>query len=44
LELLDGLKRERELGTPSKDDQKNFRLTAEKVIGPDENLFRIDWV
>jgi paired amphipathic helix protein Sin3a len=29
---------------PTTQDQINSRRNAEKVLGPDENLFRIDWV
>lgn len=44
LQLLEGLKKEREMPEPSVQDQDDLRNIAEKVIGPEENLFRIDWV
>ncbi|KAJ7178645.1 hypothetical protein C8R43DRAFT_974110 [Mycena crocata] len=43
-ELLDVLKRERALACPTTQDLINSRKTAEKVLGPDENLFRVDWL
>ncbi|RDB18702.1 Paired amphipathic helix protein pst1 [Hypsizygus marmoreus] len=43
-DLLEILKRERSLGSPTTQDQINNRRNAEKVLGPDENLFRIDWL
>ena len=43
-ELLELLKKERAHGTLTTQDQINARQNAERVIGPDENLFRIDWV
>lgn len=43
-ELLELLKKERVYGTLSTQDQINSRQNAERVMGPDENLFRIDWV
>lgn len=43
-DLLEGLKRERALVSPTTQDQINTRRNAEKVLGPDENIFRIDWV
>lgn len=43
-ELLEILKKERSLVSPTTQDQKNNRRNAEKVLGPDENMFRIDWV
>lgn len=43
-DLLEILKRERTLVSPTTQDQINSRRNAEKVLGPDENLFRIDWV
>ena len=42
--ILDGLKRERELDTPAVSDLDDIRANVEKAIGPEENLFRIDWV
>ncbi|TRM60347.1 hypothetical protein BD626DRAFT_549673 [Schizophyllum amplum] len=43
-ELLENLKRERSLASPTVQDQINTRRNAEKILGPDENLFRIDWL
>lgn len=43
-ELLEILKRERSLASFTSQDQINSRRSAEKILGPDENLFRIDWV
>ncbi|EMD34640.1 hypothetical protein CERSUDRAFT_116814 [Gelatoporia subvermispora B] len=43
-ELYDLLKRERDLPSPTTQDQINNRRNTEKVIGPDENLFRMDWL
>ena len=43
-ELLENLKRERSIMSPTVQDQINTRHNAEKILGPDENLFRIDWV
>lgn len=43
-DLLEILKRERSLNSPTTQDQINSRRNAEKVLGPDENVFRIDWV
>lgn len=43
-DLLEILKKERALANPTTQDQINSRRNAEKVLGPDENLFRIDWV
>ncbi|KZP17508.1 hypothetical protein FIBSPDRAFT_911970 [Athelia psychrophila] len=43
-ELLELLKKERTHGTLTTQDQINSRQNAERVIGPDENLFRIDWL
>ena len=42
-DLLEVLKKERALLSPATQDQINSRRSAEKVLGPDENLFRIDW-
>ena len=42
--ILDGLKREREMTEPSILDFDALREGVEKVIGSEENLFRIDWV
>ncbi|KAL5498737.1 hypothetical protein ACEPAH_2092 [Sanghuangporus vaninii] len=43
LVLLEGLKREREMGSPTSLDLDEIRANAERVVGPEENLFRIDW-
>ncbi|KAJ3508561.1 hypothetical protein NLJ89_g5689 [Agrocybe chaxingu] len=43
-ELLEYLKRERALPSPTTQDRINSRRHAEKVLGPDENVFRIDWL
>ena len=43
-DLLEYLKRERALIAPTTQDRINSRRNAEKVLGPDENVFRIDWV
>ena len=43
-ELFDNLRREREMISPTPQDWSNSRKSAVKVIGPDENLFRMDWV
>jgi len=43
-DLLDVLKRERALASPTTQDLINSRKNAEKVLGPDENLFRVDWL
>jgi paired amphipathic helix protein Sin3a len=43
-ELLESLKRERSLQAPTTHDRINQRHQAEKVLGPDENVFRIDWL
>ncbi|KAL1743974.1 hypothetical protein HDZ31DRAFT_39684 [Schizophyllum fasciatum] len=43
-ELLENLKRERSVTSPTVQDQINTRHNAEKILGPDENLFRIDWI
>ncbi|KAK2461043.1 hypothetical protein APHAL10511_006984 [Amanita phalloides] len=42
-ELLDILKKDRALVSPTTQDHINSRRNAEKVLGPDENLFRVDW-
>ncbi|KAJ7104329.1 histone deacetylase complex, SIN3 component [Mycena belliarum] len=44
LDLLEILKRERALALPTTQDLLNSRKSAEKVLGPDENLFRVDWL
>jgi len=43
-ELLEHLKRERSLTSPTTQDRINSRRHAEKILGPDENVFRIDWL
>ncbi|KAJ7726062.1 hypothetical protein DFH07DRAFT_246063 [Mycena maculata] len=43
-DLLEVLKRERALVCPTTQDLINSRKNAEKVLGPDENLFRVDWL
>ncbi|KAJ7052531.1 hypothetical protein C8F01DRAFT_1033117 [Mycena amicta] len=43
-DLLDLLKRERVLTSPTSQDLSNSRKAAEDILGPDENLFRIDWL
>ncbi|KAJ2926800.1 hypothetical protein H1R20_g10317, partial [Candolleomyces eurysporus] len=43
-DLLENLKRERSLVAPTTQEQINTRRNAEKVLGPDENIFRIDWL
>jgi len=41
---LELLKKERTHGTLTTQDQINSRQNAERILGPDENLFRIDWL
>lgn len=43
-ELYEFLRRDRELVSPTTQDQINARRNTERVVGPDENIFRIDWV
>ncbi|KAG6893701.1 hypothetical protein C0992_008974 [Termitomyces sp. T32_za158] len=43
-DILEILKKERSLVSPTTQDQINSRRNAEKVLGPDENIFRIDWL
>ena len=43
-DLYDLLRREREIPSPTTQDLINCRRNTERVLGPDENLFRIDWV
>ncbi|KAK0442132.1 histone deacetylase complex, SIN3 component [Armillaria borealis] len=43
-ELLETLKRDRSIPSLTTQDYLNSRHNAEKVLGPDENLFRIDWL
>ncbi|EKM56381.1 uncharacterized protein PHACADRAFT_172101 [Phanerochaete carnosa HHB-10118-sp] len=44
LDLFDQLRRERDLPRPTTQDLTNLRRATEKVIGPDENLFRMVWL
>ncbi|KAJ3535574.1 hypothetical protein NMY22_g6425 [Coprinellus aureogranulatus] len=43
-ELLEIMRKERSLVLPTTQDLKNNRRNAEKVLGPDENMFRMDCV
>ncbi|EJD05455.1 uncharacterized protein FOMMEDRAFT_118525 [Fomitiporia mediterranea MF3/22] len=43
LVILEGLKREREMSSPSSLDLDEIRGTTEKVLASEENLFRLDW-
>ncbi|KAF8156921.1 hypothetical protein B0H34DRAFT_711197 [Crassisporium funariophilum] len=43
-QLLDNLKKERSMVSPTTQDRINIRRKAENIIGPDENVFRVDWV
>ncbi|THV08566.1 hypothetical protein K435DRAFT_708465 [Dendrothele bispora CBS 962.96] len=43
-DLLEILKRDRAINTLTYQDQTNSRRNAEKILGPDENLFRVDWL
>ncbi|CAL1708555.1 unnamed protein product [Somion occarium] len=43
-ELFDLLRRERDIPALTSQDLINARKNTEKVLGPDENLFRIDWL
>ncbi len=43
-DLLNRLKTDRGVPVLTIQDQINSRHNAEKILGPDENLFRIDWV
>ncbi|KAJ3998729.1 hypothetical protein F5050DRAFT_1805683 [Lentinula boryana] len=43
-DLLEILKRDRAVASPTSQDQINSRRNVEKVLGPDENLFRVDWL
>ncbi|KAK0215615.1 histone deacetylase complex, SIN3 component [Armillaria fumosa] len=43
-ELLETLKRDRSIPSLTTQDYLNSRHNTEKVLGPDENLFRIDWL
>jgi paired amphipathic helix protein Sin3a len=35
---------ERLLETPTVEDHRRLRREAEEILGPEDNLFRIDWV
>lgn len=35
---------ERQIENPTGEDRKVFRRKAEEIMGPEENLFGIDWV
>ncbi|KAJ7598545.1 histone deacetylase complex, SIN3 component [Mycena floridula] len=43
-ELLEILKRDRSITYLTTQDQLNSRVSTEKALGPDENLFRVDWL
>ncbi|KAG2133334.1 hypothetical protein DEU56DRAFT_739119 [Suillus clintonianus] len=43
-ELFELLKRDRALQAPTIQDQLNSRRFAENLLGPDENIFRVDWL
>lgn len=43
-DLLELLRRDRALSSPTMQDQTNSRRLAENIMGPDENIYRIDWV
>ncbi|KAF9226177.1 hypothetical protein BS17DRAFT_776836 [Gyrodon lividus] len=43
-DLLESLRRDRALPSPTTQDQTNSRRLAENIMGPDENLYRIDWI
>ncbi|THG98893.1 hypothetical protein EW026_g3371 [Hermanssonia centrifuga] len=43
-ELFDLLRRERDIANPTTQDLINSRKNTERVLGPDENLFRMDWL
>ncbi|KAF9260585.1 hypothetical protein L218DRAFT_1079264 [Marasmius fiardii PR-910] len=43
-DLLEVLKRDRALPSFTTQDQINSRRSAEKILGPDENIFRVDWL
>ncbi|TBU57446.1 hypothetical protein BD310DRAFT_880877 [Dichomitus squalens] len=43
-DLYELLRREREITSPTTQDLINCRRNTERVLGPDENLFRIDWL
>jgi paired amphipathic helix protein Sin3a len=35
---------ERRLEAPTVEDHRKFRQQAEEILGPEDSLFRIDWV
>ncbi|KAL4073700.1 hypothetical protein J3A83DRAFT_4090896 [Scleroderma citrinum] len=43
-DLLELLKRDRALSSPTNQAQLNSRRSAENIMGPDENVYRIDWI
>lgn len=43
-DLLELLRRDRALSLPTMQDQTNSRRLAENIMGPEENIYRIDWV
>ncbi|TFK49235.1 hypothetical protein OE88DRAFT_1719716 [Heliocybe sulcata] len=43
MDLCEQLKRERQLVAPVSQDYTNLRKQVVATLGPDENLFRIDW-
>ncbi|KAH0834686.1 hypothetical protein J3R83DRAFT_10212 [Lanmaoa asiatica] len=43
-DLLELLRRDRALSSPTMQDQTNSRRLAENFVGPDENIYRIDWI
>ncbi|KIJ15185.1 hypothetical protein PAXINDRAFT_134088 [Paxillus involutus ATCC 200175] len=43
-DLLELLRKDRTLPSPTAQDQMNSRRLAENIMGPDENLYRIDWM
>lgn len=43
-QLLHLLRRDRGISLLTAQDQMHARRNAESIVGPDENLFRIDWV
>ncbi|KAH7882268.1 hypothetical protein F5I97DRAFT_1816924 [Phlebopus sp. FC_14] len=43
-DLLDLLKRDKGLSSPTNQDLLNSRRLAENIMGPEENLYRIDWI
>ena len=43
-DIFDLLRKERELTSPTTQDLINSRKNTERILGPDENLFRMVWV